>query len=213
MPKWYVLLAFAPSLLAPEHRSMCAQLKRDFVPYMEEALELESGFDTDMLMDMPPVWVAGHLQAMRVATLPGTKKNEGKDIPREHVTRKVRMMPSLLVACDGATTFNLTGERFGDMFSDVSTNDMDDLLRVLPVGKGKTLTSLAEELIPGSTVKESPDHWFFGMLLYVNRHSLNSELQTTTLEPPRQKRDTWGAHAVGKMKSKMKSARHAKNPV
>ena len=117
MPKWYVLLAFAPSLLAPEHRSMCAQLKRDFVPYMEEALELESGFDTDMLMDMPPVWVAGHLQAMRVATLPGTKKNEGKDIPREHVTRKVRMMPSLLVACDGAATFNLTGERFGDMFS------------------------------------------------------------------------------------------------
>jgi hypothetical protein len=207
-PRRYASSHIAPPRHAPEALA-CAQLKRDFVPYMEEALELErDGFDTDMLMSMPPLWfdrASRHLRRSALSTLPGTKSNDGKDWPREHAVRKVRMKLSVLVSCDGATTFALTGERFGDMFSDVLKDDMADLLRVMPVAKGKTLTSLAEELIPGCSSKDSPDHWFFEMVIYVNRHSLNSELQTTTLEPPRQQRETWGAHAVGRrVKAKLK---------
>ena len=167
------------------------------------------GFETDTLMSMPPIWVekGGTVKRMGLATLPGTGKNEGKDAPREHVVGKTSMKPQLVVALDGATTYALTGETFGDMFSNTEKDDMDMLLRVLPLGKMRSLQDLAEELVPGCTADGSPDRWYYGMVLYANRHSLQSELQATTREPERKQFETWGAHAVGKgTKAKFQSA-------
>ena len=115
------------------------------------------GFETDTLMSMPPIWVekGGTVKHMGLATLPGTGKNEGKDAPREHVVGKTSMKPQLVVALDGATTYALTGETFGDMFSNTEKDDMDMLLRVLPLGKMRSLQDLAEELVPGCTADGS----------------------------------------------------------
>ena len=186
---------------------------------MTEGLALEkSGIETNLLMSMPPWYMKnGKFEELPLSTLPGTKRNEGVDWPREYVVEKAKLWPSLLVACDGATTFNLTGVSVGsekpDMFSDTTKEEMGLLFKIEPLGKGRTLTDLAEKLIPGCTTPGGKDRWFFELLVWANRHSANSELQATTREPPREKAKEWSVGKIAKTAAnKLKGERNRRKP-
>ena len=109
---------------------------------MTEGLALEkSGIETNLLMSMPPWYMKnGKFEELPLSTLPGTKRNEGVDWPREYVVEKAKLWPSLLVACDGATTFNLTGVSVGsekpDMFSDTTKEEMGATVQDRAAGEG-----------------------------------------------------------------------------
>ena len=214
-------LSLSLSLIDPPHT---LQLEKGMLPYITEGLALErEGMRTHLLMSMPPWWVERHggwsptttfeMKELPLSTLPGTARNKHAACPREHVVENVQLWPSLLVACDGASTFALTGVSVGsshpDMFTDTSKVEMGKLLRISPLAKGQSYADLAEKLLPGCTGDKSRDHWFYEMLVWSNRHSANAELQATTREPLREAAKEWKiGKAVSKVvKKKLKGAR------
>ena len=88
----------------------------------------------------------------------------------------------MLIVNDGATMFSLTGEPFGDFFTNCSKEEMGQLLRVGELPANKSLEQLAEQLVPGCTGKGHADHWWFEQLIHANKGSYNAVMQATTRE-------------------------------
>ena len=133
----------------------------------------------------------GKLHTRPLETLPGTAKNKGRGHVREYLVLRVLIMPAIMFCFDGATLLAMSGvslrSKHADPFSSEQTDNMGAFLEVRVLGRGKSLTDLAEDMSPGCSDPQHRDHWFIAYIVSVNRHSCNSELQAITREPPRQR--------------------------
>lgn len=123
-------------------------------------------------------------------TLPGTRANKHKGHVREHLVKRVRLLPLFMFAFDGATTLAATGvslrSKQADPFSSELTDDMGSFLQIALLRSKHSLTDLAESLSPGCSAPTHRDHWLVQYLVLINRRDLNSELQAITREPERE---------------------------
>ena len=199
--------------------------------HMEECVKVQGGVELDLPMQRVPwnytraartgpkkrtgpdkhdvrcVAGAGTLHMRPLDTAPGTKANWRMGNIREVLVLAVGIIPSFMFSFDGATTLSSAGVSLksnqADPFTNELSDDMGSFHRIYYMKRGRSLTSVAEELRPGCSAPDSPMHWFVSYLCSINAKSKNSELQANTREPQRQERKTDMKTGVGQQAAKV----------
>ena len=193
--------------------------------HMEECVKLQDGMDLDLPMQRRP-WTytraprttllrngvgcvvgEGTLHKRPLDTAPGTKANWRMGNIREILVTAVRILPSFMFSFDGATTLSGAGvslkSNHADPFTNERSDDMGSFHRIYYLRRGRSLTSVAEELKPGCSALDSPMHWFVAYLCSINATNQNSELQANTREPRRENRKAHMNTGVGRHAAKV----------
>lgn len=195
-----------------------ANMEAHGAPVMEEGVKLEDGVDLDLPMQRVPWFYvrapflngnrgAGTLHLRPLDEEKGTAANRRKGNVREWLITKVRIWPAFMFAFDGAT--HLANARVSlrsnhaDPYTNTHTDDMGSFHCIYYLKCGRSLTDVAEELLPGSSEPNSSMHWFVTYLCSLNAWSKNSDLQAVTREPPRQEHAPRVGDGIGKQAKKV----------
>jgi len=139
-------------------------LTEHVAPRMEQTRKIEKGITADLVSEMPP-WdlTDGTLSKRELETEAGTKRNRGNARKRVTLVQRVAIFASFMWAFDGSTIFSASGVGVGsghaDPFSSETADDMGSFHLIAVLKKGRRLVDLAEELWPGCTSTDHPDHW------------------------------------------------------
>ena len=138
----------------------------------------------------PAMRPSGTLHTLPLEHLPGTRKHAGVRPVRQVLGRAIGFIVTFALCLDGAALMAASGTTWGthpDPFTESEKEELGEFSQLRPVRKGETLREVAEAFLPGSSDPKSDGHWLLRLLVELNRHTRNAELQSVTREPERQK--------------------------